>query len=355
MVKQDNKIESNPLNIQIINPIDYPGWDDLLLTNAQSTFFHTSAWARVLYESYKYKPLYFTIIENSKLASLIPIMEISSFLTGKRGVSLPFTDECTPIVSDSEQHEAIIEVITQHGKSAGWKHFDLRGNNEFLLNKPHSIQFYTHSLDLTQEKDKIFSTFRNSNKRNIKRAKKKKVEVDLNHSLDTVRAFYGLNCMTRKLHGLPPQPWRFFKNIYKYVISTQKGIIALASINSDVIAGAVYFHFGKAAIYKYGASNKQYQHLRANNLVMWEAIKCCASNDYQRFSLGRTEPEHEGLLQFKRGWGAEESVVKYYKYDLREDSFVAEKEAIKSSYNFFKVMPLPILRLTGNLLYRHMG
>jgi hypothetical protein len=59
--------------ITIVNPIEYPNWDDLLLTNDQSTFFHTSAWARVLHESYKYKPLYFTSIDNGKLSALIPV------------------------------------------------------------------------------------------------------------------------------------------------------------------------------------------------------------------------------------------------------------------------------------------
>ena len=64
------------MNLEIINPIDYPNWDELLLTNDQTTFFHTSDWAKVLCESYRYKPLYFTVIEDGKLSALIPIMEI---------------------------------------------------------------------------------------------------------------------------------------------------------------------------------------------------------------------------------------------------------------------------------------
>jgi len=47
----------------------------------------------------------------------------------------------------------------------------------------------------------------------------------------------------------------------------------LASHKGKNIASAVYFHFGDKAIYKYGASDRKYQHLRANNLVMWEAIR----------------------------------------------------------------------------------
>lgn len=158
------------MNIEIINPIDYQNWDDLLLTNPEATFFHTSAWAKVLTESYKYKPLYFTVIENGKLSSLIPVMKIKSFLTGKRGVSLPFTDESAPIVANTEQHKAIIEALIQHGNYAGWKYFELRGNCEYLNGSPVSSAFYTHDLDLTRGEDKISSDLRKSNKRNIKRA-----------------------------------------------------------------------------------------------------------------------------------------------------------------------------------------
>ena len=69
------------------------------------------------------------------------------------------------------------------------------------------------------------------------------------------------------------------------------------------IAASVYFHFGKAAIYKYGASDKRYQHLRPNNLVMWEAIRWCIQDGYTSLSLGRTDLDDEGLRQFKNGLG----------------------------------------------------
>ncbi|MGV7223014.1 MAG: hypothetical protein ACQ9MH_15975 [Nitrospinales bacterium] len=129
------------MNIEIINPITYKNWDELLLTNDQSTFFHSSAWASVLSESYSYKPLYFTIIEDGKLSSLIPMMEISSFLTGKRGVSLPFTDESAPLAANADQHKALIEAIIQHGNSAGWKSFELRGSSDYLNGHPVSSTF----------------------------------------------------------------------------------------------------------------------------------------------------------------------------------------------------------------------
>jgi hypothetical protein len=60
-------------------------------------------------------------------------------------------------------------------------------------------------------------------------------------------------------------------------------------------------------------------------------------------------------LQFKDGWGATKSGLCYYKYDLRKDRFLSNDSGPKSSYRVFKMMPAPLLRLTGNLLYRHVG
>lgn len=343
------------MNIEIINPIEYPGWDELIATNDQTTIFHTSAWARVLHESYGYKPLYFTAIENQKIVSLIPLMEVKSFLTGKRGVSLPFTDHCSPISNDPAKSEEILNRIIEYGKKAGWEHIDLRGGREYFNGKPASESFYVHFLDLSKGKDQIYSEFRDSTRRNIKRARKEYVEVTIDNSWPAVETFFQLHCGTRKHHGLPPQPRYFFKQIFERIIDQGKGFVALAYRRNKAIAGAVYFHFGNEAIYKFGASDRNHLNLRPNNLVMWKAIEWFVENGFKKFSFGRTEPENDGLLQFKRGWGAKENRMNYYKYRLKEDSFVSEKSSVKSSYNFFKMMPLPILKFAGNILYRHVG
>ena len=89
--------------------------------------------------------------------------------------------------------------------------------------------------------------------------------------------------------------------------------------------------------------------------MMWKAIKWCINNGFEKLSFGRTETENHGLLQFKRGWGAKEGFISYYKYDLAKDCYMADNDGIKSTYSIFKMLPLPILRMTGNLLYRHVG
>ncbi len=282
--------------LQIINPIEHPNWDELLLTNENYSFFHTSGWAKVISESYSYKPLYFTKVNNNKLTALMPVMAINSPFTGKRGVALPFADYSPVMASNNAHFQELLGEVVEYGKKAKWKTIELRGGKEYFQDKIPSKTYLTHSLDLVHPKLKIFSKFRSSTKRNIKKAIKENVQVEKLNSLESVKEFYQLNSITRKKHGLPPQPFYFFRKIYKHIISTKKGFVVLALYRNKVVAGAVYSHFKDRALFKYGASDQNYQHLRANNLVMWEAIKWYAQNGCKSFNFGRTEPDHKGLF-----------------------------------------------------------
>lgn len=282
-------------------------------------------------------------------------MEIKSPFTSKRGVSLPFTDHCPPIIKDLNQFNEIFDQVIQYGKKVGWKYIDFKGGKEYLQDSIPTETLLTHNLDLISTEQNIFSAFRSNTKRNIKKAVKVDVQVKIQNSLKSVKEFYRLHCMTRKGHGIPPQPFYFFKKIYDHIISKRHGCVTLALYNNKVVAGAVYFHLKDTVIFKFGASDTSYQHLRPNNLVKWEAIKFYARNGYKNINFGRTDPDNKGLVQFKRGWGTREGTINYYQYDLTKDAFIKDSPKIKSSYALFQRMPLPLLKLTGHLLYRHIG
>ncbi len=345
-----------PLNLKIINPINYRDWDELLLSTNDYSFFHTSHWARVLYESYGYRPLYFSVIDNGSLRFSLPLMEIKSRLTGKRGVSLPFTDYCDPIVTEDIHFQDILDYLVEYGKQAGWKYIEMRSLKNISENIPPSLEYYGHTLELSKDEDLIYSQLRSSTRRNIKKAIRDGVEIQMGNSPESMREFYRLNCMTRKMHGIPPQPWNFFRNIYDHVISENHGNVILASYKGVTIAGAIYFHFGKKALFKYGASDKRYQHLRANNLVMWEAIREYCNKGYKTFCFGRTEIENKGLRQFKNGWGASERIIRYYRYDFKKNHFVNGNSHVSGFHNkVFNKTPVPILKMIGSALSKHMG
>lgn len=346
------------MNLTIIDPTTHPTWDDLVVTSSRNyCFFHSSAWAKVISESYNYKPLYFSVFNGKKLVAAIPFMEIKSYLTGKRGVSLPFTDYCEPIICNGYHLQHALDEIIAYGKHEGWRLIEMRGGGYPYRHSSLPLSYYyAHDLDLACVKNKIFDQFKSCTKRNIKKAIREDVKVEFCSSKESLNEFYRLNCMTRKFHGLPPQPYMFFKKIYEHILKEGKGFIVLGSHGGRIVAGAVFFHFGKKAIYKYGASDREYLHLRPNNLIMWKAIDWYHTNGYEILSLGRTEPNNKGLKQFKNGWGTKEYIINYYKYDLMKDTYIMSRSRTNGIHNkIFMKLPIPLLKAIGLILYRHVG
>lgn len=344
------------MKITMVNPLTDPQWDEQIQSTAGHSFFHSSLWADVLSRSYRYKPVYFVLTDGGRLRGLLPLMEVRSLLTGCRGVSLAFTDFCEPLIDTQEIFTLLFDHIINYGRSAGWKYIELRGGEQFLSVVQESAVYVGHTLDTAKSEQELQAGLRDSTRRNIRKAENEGVETEICTSMAAVAEFYRLHCITRKRHGLPPQPFTFFRNIYECIIARNNGFVALTSLAGRTIAAAVYFHFGAKAIYKYGASDKSCQSARANNHLMWQAIKWCSANGVASLDFGRTACSNQGLCQFKDGWGTTKKPLRYYRFDIGTNRFdYARAESEVPLSWMFKCLPQPVLKAAGQLLYRHMG
>jgi hypothetical protein len=355
-VVQPAEIRPHSDSVRRIDPLEEANWDARLKTCPAATFFHGTAWARVLQSTYGYTPAYFTMSESGCLRSLLPIMEVTSWLTGRRGVSLPFTDDCEPLWSDAALFRDLFRMAVEYGVAHGWKYLECRGGKLLFAEAPVSTAFHGHRLTLVSNVDALFAGVESAVRRAIRKAERSGVSVEVSRDLDAVRVFYGLHCRTRRKHGQPPQPFRFFRSIHDHVLSQDQGFVVLARYRQVPVAAAVFFHLGKKAIYKYGASDETFQDVRANDLVMWEAIRWYAQNGYEQLHFGRTSLANEGLRRFKLGWGAEEHRIEYVRYDMRTDGFVTADDGASGWHTrVFQMLPSVCGRLAGAALYKHVA
>lgn len=344
------------MKLEIINPLEYAGWDELLYRSENFSFFHSFPWAEVLNKSYGYKPLFFASFESDKLCLLMPFMSISSWLTGKRGVSLPFTDHCKPFFKNTELLSEAVDLVKDYGKKNGWQYIEWRDEVCFNQKTISWEVYYTHYIDLLKTEQELLMSFKESNRRNINKAIREGLSIKTSCCLDSLNSFYDLHCLTRKRHGLPPQPFHFFKNIFDLVVSRGYGTIFLAKYLDETIAAYIFFNYGKNVIFKYGASNINYQLLRPNNLILWEAIKYYRVRGFESINLGRTEFNNYGLLQFKRQWGGKESLLRYYRFDLKKDKFIKHGLNIEDKLRkYLKISPTSLLVFLGRIFYKHIG
>ena len=343
-------------NLKIVNPLNFSHWDEVIQNFPDYSFFHTSAWSKVIQDSYYYKPYYIITEDNGKYKAVIPLMIINSLLTNSRAVSLPFSDHCEPLISEGTDFKELFKEVLNLCSKLRLKYLEIRGGNKYFNHVNPSTFDYNHQLNLTVGEETLFKNFSSNTKRNIKKAIREGVTVEMSTTKSALEDFYKMNCATRKKHGLPPQPKKFFNNLFKNVLGKDKGFVGIAKYRGESIASAVYLLIGKKALYKFGASHMEYQNLRANNLVMWDAIKYCFGKGFESFCFGRTEPDNEGLRKFKLGWGTDEDVINIYRYDFVRKDFVPVKTKTTGLHTkIFNQAPMPLLKILGKIFYRHFG
>src|SRR5438876_5975350 len=143
--------------MQTLNPLEIPGWDGLISSHKDASFFHSASWAGVLRDTYGHAPHYFCAADGVRLSAFLPVMEVNSLFTGRRGVSLPFTDEC-PFLSDgSVSAEDLFKEVTDFGKRRQWNYLECRGTKGLPQATGPSLAFRAHVLAPGDGPDRIFA------------------------------------------------------------------------------------------------------------------------------------------------------------------------------------------------------
>ena len=342
-------------DLRIVDPTLDPAWDALLWTHPNATFFHSSAWARTLRGAYGFQCRYIVATDSGELRGLLPLMEARSWLRGTRGVALPFTDECAPLVSRGITAESLFEVAASEGRSRRWKHLEVRGGQEQFEGAPEAVSFYGHTLGLNSRAETVFDQFDDSVQRALRKAERNGVSVEFGTDLNSVSAYYRLHCRTRTRLGAPPQPFRFFQSLWENVLNKGHGFVALARHEGRPIAGAVFFRFARQAIYKFSASDERFQDLRGPNLVVWHSIRRLIDAGVMELDFGKTSCSNEGLRRFKRQWGAQERPIRYFRYSFSQKSFVKIDDlAAGAQARLFALMPVVLSRWVGRAVYPHL-
>jgi hypothetical protein len=339
-----------------LDPRDDLAWDETIRSFSNATIFHGQAWARVLAQTYHFRPRYFASAIDSSPA-LLPLMEASSPLTGRRGVSLPFTDECAILGADLKSKCAIFHHVVGEARRLDWKYCEIRGGVNPFDSLAASTKFHGHQLSLDGASSReLFARLAPSTRRAIRKAENHGVDVEFDGTMSAMKLFYDLLCLTRRRHGNPPQPFRFFQNIQREIMASNQGCIALARSAGQVVAGAVFFHFGRHAVYKFGASDSDSWQVSPNNMVMWRAIERYAEGGFKVLNFGRTSLGNEGLRRFKLGWGTVEYPIDYFKFDTHSVGFRPLRRDNSTGWHnrLFQAAPIPVLRGLGALFYRHL-
>jgi CelD/BcsL family acetyltransferase involved in cellulose biosynthesis len=345
--------------IHSIDPLKDPRWPEFLQSHPHASIFHTPSWLEALRRTYGYQPIAFTTSAPGKeLGDGLLFCCIDSRFTGRRLVSLPFSDHCEPLTNTAENLTIFLRFLEQNLKKEKWRYAELRplisrGNRvaDFEQNQTSFI----HIVDLTRTPEEIFRSFhKDSIQRKIRRAEREGLTYEEGRSEQFLDQFYQLLLRTRRRHQLPPQPRQWFRNLIDCLGDQLK--IRVASRDGKPMASILTLEFKKVMVYKYGCSDAQYHNLGPMHLLFWKTIQESTKKGLISLDLGRSDTDNAGLVEFKDRWGGTRSTLDYLRYPaaiVKNDS--REGWRVKAAKQLFHHLPDGFLEVAGKLLYRHVG
>lgn len=340
--------------VYTINPLSDPRWAEFAATDPRASAFHQPGWLEALSNTYGYAPLVLTSSPpGGPLQDGLVICRVSSWITGTRLVSLPFSDHCQPLL-DTVSVVDFVAWLQSECDRQGFRYIEFRPLSTLARNdklEP-AKSYWLHTLDLSGTTERIFGDLhKDCFQRRIRRAHREKLVCDMGRSEQHLNDFFRLLVMTRRRQYLPPQPRSWFKNLLLSLGA--KAQIRIARKNGVAIAAMLSLEHRSTVVYKYGCSDQRFHQLGAMPFLFWNLIEGAKVSGAETLDLGRSDLEDHGLVVFKDRLGAAKQKLTYYRYPVKEPEL---KRSARSPLRlFFAVAPDAALTAMGRLLYRHVG
>jgi len=349
------------MSVYECDPIQDPRWPEFRTVHRRASVFHSIGWLRALRETYGYEPIVFTTSPtNEVLSNGIVLCRVKSWLTGRRLVSLPFSDYCEPLFDSLDEFDTVLDHLLVYLKNERYRYLSMRPWSAFsaaiLQRKSGGItdEYFLHSVNLKPDLNVVYESFdKDSIQRRIRRAERSGLVEKCGRSDELLREFYGLFLTTRRRQRVPPTPFVWFQNLAREV---GQGFRDPCRIQGpDPNRGHHLPQFKDMAYYKYGCSDYRFNQFGATPWLFWKAICSAKSKGALRFDLGRTEQENKGLLTFKNHWDPAPQKLAYWRVPGNSGKKSWGTGEGNTTRKIFALVPGRIQRRIGEFLYPHLG
>jgi CelD/BcsL family acetyltransferase involved in cellulose biosynthesis len=344
------------VTIHCIDPLQDSRWNDLVERSPASTLFHSTNWLKALKLTYGYEPLALTDAAPGKaLQNGLLCCRVTSWMTGRRIVSLPFSDHCEPLSESTEALQGLLRSARALMGSEN-RYVELRPCDTVLSADGFRVvaDFWLHRLDLRRRLAGLFAGFHaNHTRRAIRRAARRGVQCEAGRSPELLRDFYAVHVLTRRRHGAPVQPYNWFGNLAA-CFGHDLGIY-VARHQGQAIGAILMLRHKNTLVYKYGGLDRRFRSHGAMPMLFWRAIQDAHADGLELLDLGRSDLENAGLVAFKDHLGARRTPLRYYRCGGDANAAPALKLASRMVRRLCAFVPSPVLVGVSGRLYRHLA
>lgn len=325
-------------------------WQAFADSHPERTIFHHRNWITLLVDTYGFRLHIPAVIDDGQIMAAVPLLGTRSIWGLPRLISLPFTD-CINILSRCEDGPDRIRDALMKPCYGRYQAIVLRTEQSFQANQ--TPPWGRHVIATNRSFDEIAAGFDRSLRTNLRRAEKRQLTCEFSRDQVAFDEFYQLFLRTRRRHGVPVQPKKFFRELYQQILLCNLGFIGLVKAGSTTIAAGVFFDYGGKMMCKYLASDPAALDSRPNEFLICQAIRNASETNHDTFDFGISRREQLGLRRFKRKFGATENDVYNNCIFGTPRPPIEHTRAMKIVSTTIRNSPTIVAQALGSLFYRY--
>jgi len=331
---------------------DEKRWDDFVMRNDSTTFYHQIGWKKVVEDAYGHKPYYqFAESENGEILGILPMFLIKDIFFGKRLVSVPFAPYGGVCCENGDIGNALINEAIDIGKNLGVGYCELRNFKNTNVHEDFNCmkEFSTFVLDLSKGVEHIWKNMSKKVRNMIRKGGKSNLKFETEASHNANSDFYEIYSKNMKQLGTPVHSLNFFNNIYRTF--PENVFIAEVGLNEEVISSLYLLKFKDMLVSGWGASLAEFLKYAPNDFMYWDSIKYGCENNILWFDFGRSLID-SGNYKFKERWGSVEVPLAYCYYPSTKTILPPQNEYGKFAKMWSK-LPLKVTKVIGPRVRRY--
>jgi serine/alanine adding enzyme len=335
-------------------------WNAFLASKQYAYHEHRFEWREIISESFGHTPHYLLAKESGRVCGVFPLFLVSSMLSGKALLSVPYLNAGGPVGENDEIEQVLLKEAIELSKKTGARFLEVRNRTQIQKNS-WALTERTHKVAVTLEiqgdTDRVFEGFSSKLRSQIRRPERDGVQAKVFSGAQITKVilsdFYKVFSENMRDLGTPSYPKSLFKEASN-ALGDDFSLI-LAYKEETPIAGGVTIKNGTRTEILWASSLRRFNSLSPNMLMYWHAIKHASMSGSREFDFGRSTPG-TGPHKFKLQWGAKEKTLHWY-YHMIEGE-LPDINPRSSKYALlvgtWSKLPLCITRPLGGYLTRHL-
>ncbi len=344
------------LRIKHLDQADAAGalrWDAFVFNCPEATFFHRSAWQKIILEVFRHPAHFLYAEDDSGIRGILPLAHVKSLLFGNALIALPFAVYGGIAAVDGEAVAALEDAAQALARSLGVDHLEFRNV------APRHAAWPTQDIYVTFRKA-ILPTVED-NMLAIPRKQRAMVRKGIKNGLvsavdrNTDR-FFALYADNVHRHGTPAMPKRYFDTLLQ-VFGSDCEVLTVSGPDGRLLSSVLSFYFRDEVLPYYAGDDESARHLAANDFKYWELMRRACERGLKVFDYGRSK-QGTGSFAFKKNWGFEPQPL-HYEYCLYKHDAIPQNNPNNPKYRFFieawRRMPVGLANWLGPHIVRNLG